>query len=722
MMRHFFNIQAIALICFVFSTSAQEPQPSEPEPIVPAPDRLAADWWSYFSPEESLAAGTLEQRINKSRELLNRVIENHEGEGRESMASASSRFIGSLNRFAELRRTPSPPSVANSPSPLEKYSVVLALERYRAWRRLEIDFRANSAEVDWQLSLLDAAQRQQTQLRSAYLETKSDDSNRFATGLNLMAERAGLELRAANQDRQRLHLQALQSQLKALTDELTLIPDRLQSLPSSMTHWTVEFEKAESALLEKRNSISSIESRELSSLSDASLMPIMARQAVLGETIKEIYLKVAEVEVRRATLGRFLVEILNGVPESGSLEKRESELGDYKTFSIGIDQMRAQSKVTIDHARKVAGEQNAATGTNVKLKALLQSTLTLTESADQSLHQLENSQGETGFIAGLLEERLNEEKGWLGQASNQAKHFVEQIGDRGFGALRYTLFETNDTPVNLLGILRVLLIFTVAWWASRFLQRGLQRVGGKKLVSETSLYNFGRLIHYVILTVGVMVGLSSIGLDLTKFALFASALGVGLGFGLQAIVGNFVAGLIILFEKSLNVGNFVELESGVTGEVKEINMRSTLIRTNDAVDILVPNSEFVNGRVTNWTLREAVKRIHISFGVAYGSDKELVKKAVLEAATRVPAAYLASKQREPQVWLVGFGDSSLDFELVVWLTPEGVKRPGAVHADFLWEIETSLGEYGIEIPFPQRDIHLRTSHIDFLKGTQESKE
>jgi small-conductance mechanosensitive channel len=156
------------------------------------------------------------------------------------------------------------------------------------------------------------------------------------------------------------------------------------------------------------------------------------------------------------------------------------------------------------------------------------------------------------------------------------------------------------------------------------------------------------------------------------------------------------------------VGDFVELESGVTGEVKEINMRSTLITTNDNIDILVPNSEFVGGRVTSWTLREVQRRVHIPFGVAYGSDKERVRKAVLEAADNVPWTLHKVKGRQPQVWLVNFGDSSLDFELVAWLTPEAVKRPGAVQAAYLWEIETRLREYGIEIPFPQRDLHLRS--------------
>ena len=195
---------------------------------------------------------------------------------------------------------------------------------------------------------------------------------------------------------------------------------------------------------------------------------------------------------------------------------------------------------------------------------------------------------------------------------------------------------------------------------------------------------------------------------------------IALFLGLQAVFSNFVAGLIILFEKSLKVGDFVELQSGITGEVKEINMRSTLVTTNDNVDILVPNSDFINQVVTNWTLREAYRRIHVPFGVAYGTDKDLVRKAVLEAADAVRWTLKESRRRAPQVWFVNFGESSLDFELVVWLIPEAVKRPSAVQATYLWEIESKLHEYGIEVPFPQRDLHLRSGFNPSGPGLPEA--
>ena len=276
-------------------------------------------------------------------------------------------------------------------------------------------------------------------------------------------------------------------------------------------------------------------------------------------------------------------------------------------------------------------------------------------------------------------------------------------------ALEFHLFSIGDTAVTSSGVVRVLLIVGAAVLASRAIRGALDRVSTRwPSTDRASLYTVGRVAHYALLAIGVSIGLTTIGVDLTSLAVLLGALGIGIGFGLQDTVANFIAGLMILFERHLRVGDFIELESGVAGEVREIHIRATRIATNDNIDILVPNSEFVRGRVVNWTLDEADRRIHVPFGVAYGSDKDAVRAAALEAASRVPHTMQSRPGRHPQVWLVRLGDSSLDFELVVWLTAQAVKLPSLVQADYLWEIHSALVARGIEIPFPQQDIHVRS--------------
>ncbi len=289
-------------------------------------------------------------------------------------------------------------------------------------------------------------------------------------------------------------------------------------------------------------------------------------------------------------------------------------------------------------------------------------------------------------------------------APRVVKQGIEQMGD--WLEMGFKFGGVHVTVGSVLGSLLLLAVFLLfSALIKHLLHRYAQR---NQHVNQSTVYTFQRLLHYLLLTIGVLWALSVAGIPMAKMTVFAGALGVGLGFGLQAIFNNFVSGLILLFERSLKVGDFVELASGVHGHVRDIYIRATRITTNDDIDILVPNSEFVNGRVVNWTLREVARRQKIPFGVAYGTDKELVKRAALEAAAAVPFTLSLDGPRGPQVWLTGFGDSALNFSLVVWLNAEATRRPGAVTAAYYWALHTALEKHAIELPFPQRDLHIKS--------------
>lgn len=291
------------------------------------------------------------------------------------------------------------------------------------------------------------------------------------------------------------------------------------------------------------------------------------------------------------------------------------------------------------------------------------------------------------------------------------------------------IFQVGEYTLALSQMITAIVILVVTFLLSSLLRRGLKRASQSRAPeAQAQVYVFNRIFHYVILVAGFLVAVSSLGIDVGKLALVASALGIGIGLGLQGVVNNFVSGLVILLEKSIKVGDFIELASGVVGEVIEIHMRATLIRTNDNVDVLIPNAELANGMLTNWTLEESIRRFRIPFSVAYGSDKDLVRTAVLEAADEVKHT-LKTKGHEPIVWMTGFGDSSLNFILGVWVHPDAVKRPTTLFSDYLWAIDDSFRKHNIEIPFPQRDLHLRTSQAtvslrnsaDSLQTTQVSE-
>ena len=274
-------------------------------------------------------------------------------------------------------------------------------------------------------------------------------------------------------------------------------------------------------------------------------------------------------------------------------------------------------------------------------------------------------------------------------------------------------FQVGNVPVSFARLLGLVLIVVIVWWFASLLENAIRRVAlraGRGDESASAVYAWTRILRYTVWIIGTMVGLSYIGFDLTTFALLGGAIGVGIGFGLQNIFSNFISGIIILLERTLKIGDFVDLQSGVRGNVREIGLRYTRVTTNDAVDVIVPNSEFIHGRVTNWTYDNRYRRLRIPFGVAYGSDKAKVREAALRAAARVEGT-VSDSERRSDVWLVALGDSSLDFQLVVWVGAERVARPSNAHAAYLWVIEDELRAAGIEIPFPQRDLHLRSGTL-----------
>ncbi|MDO3381064.1 mechanosensitive ion channel family protein [Gilvimarinus algae] len=280
--------------------------------------------------------------------------------------------------------------------------------------------------------------------------------------------------------------------------------------------------------------------------------------------------------------------------------------------------------------------------------------------------------------------------------------------------LDITLLKVGNYTLTSGALCASIIVIIATFVIAGLISRAINRLALYRHPTVThQIYTINRIVYYFLVVLGFIGALSVLGFQLDKLVIIGSALGIGIGLGLQSIVNNFVSGIIILLEKSIKVGDFIELDSGLMGEVKAIRLRSTLIRTNDNIDILVPSSEFISGRVVNWTLEENVRRFRIPFGVAYGSDKNTVREAVLKAAASVSYT-LNDEKHKPIVWMSGFGDSSLNFLLGVWVAPDAVKRPTQVTSDYVWAIDDALREAGVEIPFPQRDLHLRSSHIPLV--------
>ncbi|MEE9606278.1 MAG: mechanosensitive ion channel domain-containing protein [Myxococcota bacterium] len=263
--------------------------------------------------------------------------------------------------------------------------------------------------------------------------------------------------------------------------------------------------------------------------------------------------------------------------------------------------------------------------------------------------------------------------------------------------------------------------FAVTIWLAFAISRFVRFVLEEEVLPRASLprgvpFAVSTSARYVILLFGFLMAVAAAGIDMGRFALLIGALGVGIGIGLQDVVNNFVSGLILLFERPIQSGDTVEV-SNLLGEVRRIGIRSSTIRTFDGAEVIVPNSKFVSQEFVNWTLSDKNRRIILPIGVAYGSDPEFVIRLLLEVVRSNDAIL---DEPEPTVLFTGFGDSSLDFEMRAWTGQSWQWRQ--IMSDLAIAVNRALAEANITIPFPQRDLHLRSVDPDLRKagGGEES--
>jgi small-conductance mechanosensitive channel len=284
---------------------------------------------------------------------------------------------------------------------------------------------------------------------------------------------------------------------------------------------------------------------------------------------------------------------------------------------------------------------------------------------------------------------------WIVQ---QAQHILRALSH----VFTAQLFVIGNKHLSLSLIVTLILLGVAAFIISRFvsewIKRGLLvRMG----MSRGSREAVGAVIHYLLAALGFVIVLQSAGINLSSLTVFAGVVGIGLGFGLQNLASNFISGVTLLVEQPIKVGDFIEVDK-LSGTVEKISIRSTIVRTIDGVCVIVPNIRFVENNIINWSYQDPKCCIHIPVGVAYGSEPVLVTEALL-AAARMESGVLYNPS--PKVWFKSFGDSSLNFELLVWIDEPENSDPikSALH----FQIEHEFRERGIEIPFPQRDVNIR---------------
>lgn len=692
----------LLLVTLLYVSAPAQEAPAETEPVRLELTRMEAGVWSYFEGSRT----EVEARINTFLAAAAEEVAGLEAENLETGQSLLAAVRDNLSAYVALQGEDELELQA-LPQAQISYSLDDLLRLAAVSRDARKGANEERLEVEREQRVLVGATRRRDQAFKEYLDAAAGDAKVIA-GLRLLQTRSAqaistqrLRLLTQSRERASAYADATAERVVFASQNLATTPDEagLEDLVEQVATRAAASEEAR-----KQLRTAELEETELDlDTPDGRSQQRLTRQMRIDA---EVAVALADIRLAESQARRWWTELqLDTDPDMGELQDQALAWSQLlRTVPLNFPDWRQDSQ-----AELLAVQTMDRSGMNRASRRLLDQRLGVAQGTLAHITEVENAIADLELLGAAVDAAVAERSGafssWLQSASRQ----VQSTYNRVKGVADVTLFHIGDTPVTGRDLFRMLVILLVAWLLSRGLRYAIKRVSEKNAAGDqATLYTLSRLTHYAIIIIAVFVALSSIGLDFGKLALVAGALSVGIGFGLQSIVSNFVSGLIILFEHTLRVGDYIELDTGLTGTVKAINVRSTLINTNDNIDIVVPNSEFVTARLTNWTLGERVLRVRIPFGVAYGSDKDLVRKAAIEAAEEVAYTLTHIKRRRPDVWLVDFGDSSLNFLLTVWVNREGARRPTRTRAAYLWALETKLTEYGIEIPFPQRDLNLRS--------------
>jgi len=680
----------------------QLPQQQQEESTAPKwqpPDlvELPSEWWNEF---DTISPDIARQRFDM---FLKAVDGRISGLDTASLVAAQN-AKGNLENLIDLLQ------VAKQAETDHEFEPVLTQDTYDLDELLSL--QAQLREVDNERSQIslqvsqtrrqqELLEQQRTNLLRQYQSSAKESPQRIITGLRMVAARVEHELSLKRIENLESELESISDYRRRVVEQKEYALENLDGSGADLEELAASVEAANARIFETSQNVAAVQKQLLDALSAESVKSSL-------ELLRKQQLTRASVDASLAQLEAALIE-----RKASWYQFRAGELASSYDQDKAAAEAQALIEETLEQVDVWSAQSQSALVSRPSDNSLntiknFELAQTVARETLESIERIRAISDDLSLIQEVLMTELINSRSGFSKSWAKFKLTTSSAWKAIRGAIDYELFSMGEVPVTPGGVFKALLIILLAYAISRVIRHLLDHASGQaKFSNSPAIYTLGRLLHYVIMLIGVFAALGSIGMDFTNFALIAGALSVGIGFGLQAIVNNFVSGLILLFEGSLRIGDYIELDSGLAGVVKEINTRATIVNSNDGVDVVVPNSELVTTKLTNWTLRENVGRLRIPFGVAYGSDKETVKQAALDAAAEMEFILLHDKGREPQVRLVNFGDSSLDFELLAWVSRPGIRRPHRVRASFLWALETKLGEAGIEIPFPQRDVHIK---------------
>ena len=671
----------------------------------PSPLELTPDWWKYFQ----VSPGELKGSVDKFLETISKTPPNLTFEGQEKAEDLIEKITVNLRALQTLSLQPAPVKTP-IPPPKTFYTINDLVELSRMLQKETLELAAIQEQREISINNEKTLQERLDQLVVSYGNAESRSENKYLLGLEIMNFRTTFELekkKAQSQsqmiDISKAHISQLKSQITIAGDRLISTQDELEQFDQLVSDATKQLEAAERKTREKVADVTTGFSKKPGQ--DAEIFNQYLTQELLSAEIQEA---IATDHLLLAIVKKKLSELLQS-PEEIDPDALQDNLALWQDQSkLFLEKLTKWNDSSQKALQRVGQVLSGTVEKKEEDSPLLQAIIQTSQDNLLAIEKLKSDNQDLQFLLNIVEKKIAGMRGITERWILFFFTWIQNVFEFLLESLGVTLFYVGQQPVSALGILRFFAIIVISYWLSRFVVKGLNQFAkSRQGVRRAVIYRINRLFQYLILTIGLIVALVFLGFDMSNLILLAGALGVGLGFGLQSIFNNFISGIIILFQSQLKVGDYIELESGLRGEIREINVRSTVLMTNDGLEVLIPNSELINTKVINWTLRDPYRRLRINFGVAYETDIDKMKEFIIEAAKKVPHTLMKIGIPEPVVHLVKFGESSIDFELFVWVNERSTRRMTRTKSAYLWAIHAALRKNGVQIPYPRRDLHFK---------------
>ncbi len=661
---------------------------------IPTPSSLTPGWWSYYNVEIDI----LSDRIAKTDRYFKSVVIPDESPEKITLMN---QYLANLDTYKNLRMQ----TFALVPKKIElqsAYGLNEWIQKVRDLSESSLKLKNLQNNVDYDEKKVKALQSDLHDLFVRYLEFKNGLSEKYELGLRVMVNQTELAINKerfkglrVQYDFQKQLVAEERSALDVISGRIDFSKENLELLDANIQDAKSKLNKIKSVgslqliAVNKKNAVSlspfskslleqkSVHQKSMEALAEIDLINLLLIKEVTLLGIGNHNQDIKDALERKSKWEKEVDEIKSNIPNWSKTSQKE--------LTRSIEAMTDQKSSSENH-QLLLNEAKLSLITIQKIQEKL--------SVNKALNDLTSKQIKE-FYGGFWH--------WVSYHWRQTTIAIEN----GLKMFEKTLFTFGDTPINFYGIIRFFFTILIFCLIGRFFQFLIKIIGKKqKKIQSSALYTLSRLGFYFTLVIGVITAFSLIGVSLTAFAFFAGIFGVGLGFGLQNVFHNFIAGILILLEKNLRVGDFIQFENGDQANVKTINVRNTLLTTRDGVEILVPNAEFISKSFKNLTLKTRTRRVHIPFFVAHGTDKERLRDVLLSAIRKVPMT-LTDEKKLPQLWLVKFGEFSLEFEAIIWVDEyTDFKIDMATTSYYLWLIHNELIANGFEIPVPRREIKM----------------